>query len=45
MQDLEKNEMQSIRGGGVSLWVIAGISAVIVFLSGVIDGFVRPQDC
>ena len=45
MQDLEKEEMQSIKGGGISLWVIAGISAAIVFISGIIDGFVRPQDC
>ena len=45
MQELKKDEMQSIKGGGISIWVIAGISAAIVFISGIIDGFVRPKDC
>ncbi len=43
MEDLEKDEMQVVKGGGISLWVIAGISAAIVFLSGILDGFVNPN--
>ena len=43
MEDLKKEEMKAFKGGGISLWVIAGISAAIVFLSGVLDGFVNPN--
>ena len=42
---LEKNEMLSITGGGISPWVIFGIGALVTFLVGVFDGFVRPPSC
>ncbi len=45
MEKLEKTEMQKIKGGGVSIWVIIGIGVAITFISGVIDGFVHPKDC
>ncbi len=45
MQELKKDEMQSIKGGGISIWIVTGISVAIVFISGIIDGFVRPQEC
>lgn len=44
MRELDSSEEMSIYGG-VSPWVIAGIGAGLVFLIGVIDGFVRPLKC
>lgn len=45
MKSLNKEEMMNIKGGGLSAWAIAGIGALLVFLSGVIDGFARPLAC
>lgn len=42
---LNKNELLSIKGGGLSAGVLALIGAGIVFLIGTIDGFVRPLKC
>ena len=45
MQKLSKEEMMNIKGGGISVWVILGIGALVTFLVGVIDGIVNPLDC
>jgi len=45
MQSLNKEEMLKITGGGISAWGLFGIGALITFLAGVIDGFVRPPAC
>jgi len=45
MKDLNKEEMLKVNGGGMSAWAIFGIGAAIVFIAGVIDGFVRPLKC
>ena len=45
METLKKDEMKRIKGGGISVWVMVGIGAAIVFLSGIIDGFVHPESC
>lgn len=43
MKDLNMNELQDISGGGIgTLFVIGG---GLVFLIGVIDGYVRPLAC
>ncbi len=42
---LNKNELLQIKGGGVSIGVLTLIGAGIVFLIGVIDGYVRPLKC
>ena len=42
---LEKNELLKIYGGGINTGIILGIGAGIVFLIGVIDGFIRPLAC
>ena len=44
MRELNKQEEMNICGG-VSPWVIAGISAAVVFIIGVVDGYVRPLKC
>jgi len=45
MKVLNKEEMLKVNGGGISAWAILGIGAAIVFIAGVIDGFVRPLSC
>ena len=45
MEQINKEELQNIDGGGISLLGVAGIVAAAVFLIGVIDGYVRPKKC
>jgi len=45
MQNLNKQELMSINGGGISLGAGLLIGAGIVFLIGVIDGYIRPLKC
>ena len=45
MKYLNDVEMKKIIGGGMSLFGILGISSLVTFLSGIIDGFVRPLKC
>ena len=40
---LNSDELKKINGGGVATWLLIG--AGIVFLIGVIDGYVRPLKC
>ena len=42
---LTNNEMLSINGGLVSWSVIALIGAAISFITGIIDGYLRPLKC
>jgi lactobin A/cerein 7B family class IIb bacteriocin len=45
MIELQEEEMKQIKGGGISIWGGIGIATGIIFLIGVIDGFVRPLKC
>ena len=45
MEYLSDVEMKKIIGGGISLFGVLGISSLVTFLSGIIDGFVRPFKC
>jgi len=45
MEEIEKNDLKTIKGGAMSIWGGIGIVSGIVFLIGVIDGFVRPLKC
>lgn len=45
MQNLNKQELMNINGGGISLGAGLLIGAGIVFLIGIIDGYVRPLKC
>lgn len=38
-------QLKKITGGGLSVWGGFAIAAIVVFLSGVIDGIVRPSIC
>ena len=43
MKDLTKSELLELKGGGVGIGLL--VAAAIVFIIGVIDGYVRPTKC
>ncbi len=43
MEKLEKKDLQKISGGGIGIGLLIG--AGIIFLIGVIDGYMRPLKC
>ena len=43
--EITKEELKNINGGAVSFGVIAGIGAGLMFIIGLVDGFVRPLKC
>lgn len=45
MQNLSFEEAKKVTGGGISGWAVIGIGALVVFISGIIDGFTRPLAC
>lgn len=45
MLEIKENELKNIKGGGLTIWGSLGIASGIIFLIGVIDGFVRPLKC
>ncbi len=45
MKKLEKFELEKIKGGAIKLKVGALIIGGIVFMIGVIDGYMRPLRC
>ena len=45
MRELEEKEQENIQGGAMSPWAIFGISAAVVFLIGLFDGYTRPYKC
>lgn len=45
MKKLGKKEMLDIKGGGINIGLGLLIGAGIVFIIGLIDGFVRPLPC
>ena len=45
MKKLSKEELVKVNGGGRSLGVGLLIGAGVIFIIGVIDGFMRPLKC
>lgn len=45
MKQIEKEELKTIHGGGSYIVTGAIVVAGIVFLVGIIDGFLRPYKC
>ncbi len=43
--NLNNDEMMMITGGGVSKGILGIIGGAIVFLLGILDGFVHPTKC
>lgn len=44
MKKLNDCELSKINGG-FSGWVVAGISILVTFVAGIIDGIARPRKC
>ncbi len=44
MKEIKEEELKDIKGG-MSGWAIAGISLLVTFVAGVIDGISRPRSC
>lgn len=42
---LDKTELLEIKGGAVKWTVVAIVGSAITFITGVIDGFLRPIKC
>lgn len=46
MVRIQENELEKINGGATpSIWIGMAIAALIIFISGVIDGIVNPKKC
>lgn len=43
MYKLTKDELKDIKGGGVGTCILIG--GIIIFVIGVIDGYIRPLKC
>ena len=44
MKKIKDEELCKI-SGGFSGWALAGISLIVTFVAGVIDGIARPKKC
>lgn len=44
MKQIDENKQRKIKGG-FSVWTFAGITALIAFLVGVIEGYTNPKIC
>lgn len=42
MNKLGNDELKKVNGGGLGLWALG---ASVVFLIGVVDGYIRPLKC
>lgn len=45
MNQLNKHELEAIKGGAISWAVLSGIVSGGIFLIGVLDGYLRPYKC
>ena len=45
MSKLTKEELHKIKGGGLSVGAYILIGGIVVFVIGIIDGYVRPLKC
>ena len=44
MKRVDDQKLKEINGG-FSGWAIAGISVLVTFIAGIIDGIARPKKC
>ena len=45
MKKLQETELKNINGGAIDFGLATLISGIIVFISGIFDGYVRPFTC
>lgn len=44
MIEVSNEELKQVEGG-IGVWIAAGITALVIFIAGIVDGFVRPLEC
>ena len=44
MQKIKEDKLKRIKGG-FSVWTFVGITAVVAFLVGVVEGYINPKNC
>jgi hypothetical protein len=44
MQKIEGEKLKRIKGG-FSVWAFVGITAIVAFLVGVVEGYTNPKGC
>jgi len=43
---VEDTQLEEIKGGSVPyIWIGIAVAALIIFLSGVVDGIANPKEC
>ena len=43
---VEDTQLETIKGGSVPyVWIGIAVAALIIFLSGVVDGIANPKEC
>ena len=45
MKKLTNTKLEKISGGGLSVAAMIGIGALIIFLSGLLEGITNPSKC
>ncbi len=45
MKKLTNNKLEKINGGGITVTAMIGIGALIIFLSGLLEGITNPSKC
>lgn len=45
MEQLNRNDLLNITGGGFGFGIAICLGALVTFLIGVVDGYVRPLRC
>lgn len=45
MKEIKEEELKNIEGGGISIGTVLALAGGVVFLIGVMDGYLRPLKC
>ncbi len=45
MKKVADNKLERIIGGEISLLAVLGISAIVVFVAGILEGVTSPKKC
>ncbi len=44
MKEMNRQQLESVKGG-FSVWAGLVITAIVIFVVGIVDGFVHPKEC
>ena len=45
MKKISNKKLEKIVGGEITVWTILAVSAIVIFISGVIEGYTHPKAC